>query len=249
MTPALPAPQPIGDPAPRTGPGDGVTAFADERLTAYHEAGHIVMCVIHRVFPLSATIERQFDGATEFLGLVRHTVAARAVRRRHRRSRGAAMDVALAGMVAERRFHRHDCAEIGWVLDCERALELAARGWLGRWRAHKRVARRLAQIDRQFTEAHVWQAVEVVAATLLRARTLSEAEMLETCRSVVALVHGRRATKRIWDWPGYAALAYFAYDDRIGPERHAALTRHCLARVAIIVGALALGVVQTIVLR
>ncbi|MBL8835895.1 MAG: hypothetical protein JNL66_06595 [Alphaproteobacteria bacterium] len=226
-----------------------MTAFADERLTAYHEAGHVVMCVIHRVFPLSATIERQFDGATEFLGLVRHTVATRAVRRRHRRSRRAAIDVALAGMVAERRFHRHDRAESGWILDCTRALELASQGWSGRWRADRRVARRLARVDRQFADARVWQAVEIVAATLLRERTLSERDMLETCRAVVALVHGRKAARRIWDWPGYAALAYFAYDDRIGPERHAARARHCLARAAIIVGALALGVARTIVLR
>lgn len=249
MAPALPAPHPIGDPAPRTGTADRVPAFADERLTAYHEAGHIVMCVIHRVFPLSATIERQFDGATEFLGLVRHTVAARTGRRRHRRSRRAAIDVAVAGMVAERRFYSHDGAEIGWILDCGRALDLASQGWFGRWRADKRVARRLAQIDRQFADARTWQAVEIVAATLLRERTLSEAHMLEACRAVAALVHGRRAVSRIWDWPGYAALAYFAYDDRIGPERHAAVARQRFTRIAVIAGAVGLACARAILTR
>ena len=232
-------PRPTREQAARTAGGRPSADFDAAPLTAYHEAGHIVMCLMHRVFPLSATIERRVDGDTEYLGLVCHGVSAGS-RRWHR----AAIDVALAGMVAEARFHRHDGAEAGWMRDCSRALALAAEAGIRGRRAERLLRRRLDAIDRRFAEPRAWQAVELVAAALLVERSLTESRMLATCRAASALLHSPRTMRRQWTWPGYAALAYVSFHDGLGPERRRAIRRARWSRVAIIAACLAIAVAR-----
>lgn len=209
-----------------------ITAYEDERITAFHEAGHVVMCLIHSIIPTTATVVRHSRANTEVLGAVYY-------RKEERWTANWApnVDISLAGMVAEARFYVHPHAPASWGPDRLNAAA-AAKLLKGNSTAlgERYVTAKFAEIEARFRQAPVWDATVLVSLALLKHKTLVGAEMLETCRAAVRLIDPD-AAPHIWRWPGYAKHARLAYGRRLGPELAAAVKGEMRYHIVLVVGA------------
>ena len=219
-----------------------IAGHDDERLTAFHEAGHVVMCVIQRMMPTRVTILRQVTPAGALSGRV-HFGTHR--RRWFARPQGE-LDVLLAGMVAEARFHQHH-AETAGTIDRAEALNLAMRHARSAASAARWVAARLAVVERRFADPAVWSATMLVATALLERKSLEGRAMLDLCRQTAELVHRRDVA--MWKWPGYATVARTAFSDGLGPELQAALRSVRRRRTILIVLAILATLARIIGMR
>lgn len=209
-----------------------IAGHDDERLAAFHEAGHFVMCIVHRMMPTRITIRREETAAGPLSGRLQYIRP----RRRWFHAPWRELDVLLAGMIAEARIHQ-DHVETAGAIDRKAALELAMQRTRNPARAARRVAERLAAVERSFADPVVWSATVQVATAVLAHKTLEGSALLALCRQTADTVH--RPGIAMWQWPGYATVARTAFHDGQGPELQAALRRDRVWRIIWIVLALA----------
>jgi hypothetical protein len=153
--------------------------------------------------------------------------------------RSGEIDVLLAGMVAEQRYHGEHAASASKV-DRKAALELAVSETRSLLRAERWIARRLVVVERRFADPRVWSATSRIAAALLAHRTLAGHDLLELCSTVANALHGR--TVALVRWPGYATVAQTAFADGVGPElaavRRAEQRRYLILVIYLVAGTL-----------
>jgi hypothetical protein len=200
---------------PGPDPASPIAGHDDVRLVAIHEAGHLVMCILNRMIPTGATILREETPAGTTSGRV---LFIRPVRRWFS-GRSREIDVLLAGMVAEARYHQEH-VESASKVDRNAAFEAALRETRSPARAERWVARRLAAVERRFADPRVWSATSRAAAALLAHPLLVGEDLLALCRTLAEMLHGRRVA--LVNWPGYATVAQTAFADGVGPELAAA---------------------------
>jgi hypothetical protein len=219
-----------------------IAGHDDARLVAFHEAGHLVMCILHRMMPTRVTIVPEVTQAGPLGGRIRYT------KHRERWFLGPwrELDVLLAGMVAEARFHARYAATAGAV-DRAEALKVARRIAGDEAMAELMVAQRLAAVERRLADPGVWSATVHTATALLARKTLEGRDLLDLCRHVADRVH--RPGVAMWRWPGYAALAHNAYPGGRGPELEAAVRRARRWRTVLIVLAVLAGLARLLALR
>jgi hypothetical protein len=217
---------------PGLDPGAPIAGHDDARLVAFHEAGHFVMCILNRMLPTRVTIAREETPAGPTSGRVLYI---RPVRRWFS-SRSRELDVLLAGMVAEARYHRAH-VESASKVDRKVALELALGETRSRARAERWIARRLAVVERRFADPLVWSATSHAAAALLARPTLADHDLLAVCRTLAEMLHGPRVA--LVSWPGYATVAQTAFTDGVGPELAAARRAEGGRRLFVVIYALA----------
>ena len=209
-----------------------IAGHDDERLAAFHEAGHFVMCIVHRMMPTRITIRREETPNGPLSGRMQYMRP----RRRWFESGWREVDVLLAGMVAEARIHQ-DHVETAGAIDRKAALEIAQRRAGYPARAAQRVEERLAAVERRFADPVVWAATVDVATSVLARKTIEGEALLALCRQTADAVH--RPGIAMWKWPGYATVARAAFPDGLGPELTAALRRDRVWRIVWIVLAVA----------
>jgi hypothetical protein len=213
---------------------EAIAGHDDERLAAFHEAGHFVMCIVHRMMPTRITIGREETAAGPLSGRLQYIRP----RRRWFGTRWRELDVLLAGMVAEARIHQ-DHVETAGAIDRKAALELAMQRTRHPARAARWVAKRLAALERRFADPAVWAATVHVATAVLARKTLEGRALLDLCRQTANSVH--RPGIVMWNWPGYATVARAAFPDGQGPELQAALRRNRVWRTVWIALAIAIA--------
>jgi hypothetical protein len=219
---------------PGPDPAAPIAGHDDARLVAFHEAGHVVMCLLNRMLPTRVTIQREETPYGPTSGRVLYM---RPLRRWFTR-RSREIDVLLAGMVAEARYHGEHAASASKV-DRKAALELALSETRSPARAERWIARRLVVVERRFADPVVWSATSRVAAALLARQTLVGHDLLELCSAVAHALHGRAVA--LVRWPGYATVAQTAFADGVGPEFAAARRAEWVWRAVFYVVVVVLG--------
>jgi hypothetical protein len=158
----------------------GQQVSGNRRATAYHEAGHAVMALVHqrgfryvtitaRADSLGHVLFRRFSKNFDPEGAFRYSDP------RIDRTIDVTVDCALAGHIAEKRAtgRNHWSGAIG---DHDAAIELALYRCGSTEQAEAYLEWRRLWVRDKLTTGHIWKAVEAVAEALVESERLSHAE-------------------------------------------------------------------------